>query len=606
MVNYKLNKIVKEVTENIAERSSLQRKSYLERIKNAQNTKIRKDLLSCGNLAHAIAGCNLTEKREISSGYKPNIGIVSAYNDMLSAHKPYENYPSKIKKIISENDGTCQFAGGVPAMCDGVTQGQVGMELSLFSRDVIAQSTAVALSHNVFDGAVMLGICDKIVPGLLMGCLSFGHLPVIFIPAGPMTSGISNKEKKIAREAYINKEISKKELLKIESKSYHSPGTCTFYGTANTNQLLLEMMGLMLPGAAFVNPEDKLRNLFTESASKRIVDVCKDKDKQNCIGKLVNEKSIVNAIVGLLASGGSTNLTIHLVAIARLAGIIINWNDFSKLSKVTPIITSVYPNGEADINDFHKYGGTSYLMKELYQNGLIHNDIETINENEFKDYTKRAEEKNGVIIYKNSSKTPLNKKILRTVKKPFSPQGGIKLISGNIGKGIVKISSVMEKHQKICEQAEVFKNPEEFNEAFKKGTLNKNCVVVIRSQGPKSNGMPELHSLNTILSVIQNLGYKIALITDGRMSGASGSVLTVVHISPETTQGGVISKIQNSDIIEIDAQKGTMNVKVSNDILNKRQAYISDNENTSGYGRELFKLNRSQVSSSETGAISIS
>ena len=449
MLNYKLNKIVKEVTENIAERSSLQRKSYLERIKNAQNTKIRKDLLSCGNLAHAIAGCNLTEKREISSGYKPNIGIVSAYNDMLSAHKPYENYPSKIKKIISENDGTCQFAGGVPAMCDGVTQGQVGMELSLFSRDVIAQSTAVALSHNVFDGAVMLGICDKIVPGLLMGCLSFGHLPVIFIPAGPMTTGISNKEKKLAREAYINKEISKKELLKIESKSYHSPGTCTFYGTANTNQLLLEMMGLMLPGAAFVNPEDKLRNLFTESASKRIVDMCKDKDKQNCIGKLVNEKSIVNAIVGLLASGGSTNLTIHLVAIARIAGIIINWNDFSKLSKVTPIITSVYPNGEADINDFHKYGGTSYLMRELSQNGLIHNDIKTINENEFKDYTKRAEEKNGIIVYKNSSKIPLNKSILRTVKKPFSSQGGIKLISGNIGKGIVKISSVLVKHQKI-------------------------------------------------------------------------------------------------------------------------------------------------------------
>ena len=605
MVNNKLNKIVKEVTENIAERSSLKRGLYLERIKNAQNTKIRKDLLSCGNLAHAIAGCNLTEKREISSGYKPNIGIVSAYNDMLSAHKPYENYPSKIKKIISENNGTCQFAGGVPAMCDGVTQGQVGMELSLFSRDVIAQSTAVALSHNVFDGAVMLGICDKIVPGLLMGCLSFGHLPVIFIPAGPMTTGISNLEKKLAREAYVNKKISKTELLKVESKSYHSAGTCTFYGTANTNQLLLEMMGLMLPGAAFVNPENKLRHLFTDTASKRIVDMCNDDSKQNCIGRLVNEKSIVNAIVGLLASGGSTNLTIHLVAIARIAGIIINWNDFSKLSKVTPIITRVYPNGEADINDFHKSGGTSFLMKELSENGLIHNDIKTINENEFKEYVKRAEEKNGLIKYKVSPKSPLNENILRTVKKPFSSQGGINVISGNIGKGIVKISSVMEKHQKICERAEVFQNPEEFNEAFKKGALNKNCVVVIRSQGPQSNGMPELHSLNPILSVIQNLGYKIALITDGRMSGASGSVLTVVHVTPETKQGGIISKIRNSDIIEIDAQKGTMNVNVSNDDINKRQTCISNSVDTFGYGRELFKQNRSQVSSSETGAISI-
>ena len=605
MVNNKLNKIVKEVTKNIAERSSMKRRLYLERIKNAQNTKIRKDLLSCGNLAHAIAGCNLTEKREISSGYKPNIGIVSAYNDMLSAHKPYENYPSKIKKVISENNGTCQFAGGVPAMCDGVTQGQVGMELSLFSRDIIAQSTAVALSHNVFDGAIMLGICDKIVPGLLMGCLSFGHLPVIFIPAGPMTTGISNKEKKLAREAYVNKKISKTELLKVESKSYHSAGTCTFYGTANTNQLLLEMMGLMLPGAAFVNPENKLRNLFTDTASKRIVRMCNDDSKQNCIGKLVNEKSIVNAIVGLLASGGSTNLTIHLVAIARIAGIIINWNDFSKLSKVTPIITRVYPNGEADINDFHKSGGTSFLMKELSENGLIHNDIKTINKNEFKEYVKRAEEKNGLIKYKVSPKSPLNENILRTVKKPFSSQGGINVISGNIGKGIVKISSVMERHQKICERAEVFQNPEEFNEAFKKGALNKNCVVVIRSQGPQSNGMPELHSLNPILSVIQNLGYKIALITDGRMSGASGSVLTVVHVTPETKQGGIISKIQNSDIIEIDAQKGTMNVNVSNDDLNKRQICISNTVDTFGYGRELFKQNRCQVSSCETGAISI-
>ena len=601
----KINKIVREVTDNIIERSSVSRKLYLDKIQKAQTTQIKRDFLSCGNIAHSIAGCNLKEKNDIALGTKPNIGIVSAYNDMLSAHKPYESYPTFIKKIITKNNGTCQFAGGVPAMCDGVTQGQVGMELSLFSRDVIAQSTAIALSHNVFDGALMLGICDKIVPGLLMGCLSFGHLPVIFVPAGPMPTGISNKEKKLAREAYINKKLTKSELLEVESKSYHSPGTCTFYGTANTNQLLLELMGLMLPGAAFINPEENLRSLFTKNASKRIIELSSEEDKKSCIGKLVNEKSIVNAIVGLLASGGSTNLTIHLVAIAKFAGITINWEDFGKLSKVTPIITNVYPNGEADINEFHKAGGTSFLVKELSENGLIHNDIRTINENRFEDYLKRPEEKNNKIIYKTLKNNDLDKNILRPFKKPFSSNGGINVVTGNIGKGIVKISSVKSIHQKICEQAEIFETPEEFSKAFEKGSLNKNCVVVIRGQGPKSNGMPELHSLNPILSVIQNLGYRIALITDGRMSGASGSVLTVVHVNPETNDGGVISKIKKSDFIEIDAQKGTMNVKISNKLLDKRLVSYTSTDYSSGYGRELFKTNRHQVTSSDTGAISI-
>ena len=605
MYNNKINKIVREVTDDIIKRSSVSRKLYLDKLRKAQNTLIKRDFLSCGNIAHSIAGCSFSEKNDIASGSKSNIGIISAYNDMLSAHKPYENYPSFIKGIITENNGTSQFAGGVPAMCDGVTQGQVGMELSLFSRDVIAQSTAVALSHNVFDGALMLGICDKIVPGLLMGCLSFGHLPVIFVPAGPMPSGISNKEKKIAREAYINKKLTKSELLEIERKSYHSPGTCTFYGTANTNQLLLELMGLMLPGAAFINPEDNLRSLFTESASRRIVKISNEKDKKNCIGELVDEKSLVNAIVGLLASGGSTNLTIHLVAIAKFAGITINWEDFSKLSKVTPIITNVYPNGEADINEFHKAGGTSFLIKELSENGLIHNDIRTVNENGFEDYIKKPEEENKKIIYRSLKPNSLDENILRPFKKPYSSHGGINVVSGNIGKGIVKISSVRPANQKICEKAEIFETPEEFNKAFKIGALNKNCVVVVRGQGPKSNGMPELHSLSPILSVIQNLGYRIALITDGRMSGASGSVLTVVHVTPEATKGGVISKIQKSDFIEIDAQEGTMNVKINNKILDKRMVSYTNTDYSSGYGRELFKTNRNQVTTSDTGAISI-
>ena len=602
----KINKVVKKVTSNIIERSKKERAKYLNRIKLFKNKPGARDLLSCGNLAHSIAGCNNFEKQEIIKGNKPNIAIVSAYNDMLSAHKPYETYPKIIKNIINQNGGTCQFAGGVPAMCDGVTQGQAGMELSLFSRDVIAQSTAIALSHNVFNGALMLGVCDKIVPGLLMGCLAFGHLPIIFIPAGPMPTGLSNVKKSTSREAYLKNQITKSELLKVESKAYHSPGTCTFYGTANTNQLLLEVMGLMLPGAAFINPKSKLRKLFTEKASKRIIEICNSSNSKRPIGEIINEKAIVNAIVGLLASGGSTNLTIHLIAVAKFAGITIKWEDFGDLSKVVPIITKVYPNGEADINDFHRAGGTGYLINELCKNNLLHKDIITINKNGFKEYSKRPTQINNNISFKILKKNNEVLNVLRPVTDPFNLEGGINIVSGNIGKGVVKTSSLEEKYLTIRAPARVFTNQEEVKIAFKKGELNNDCVIVITHQGPKSNGMPELHALNPILSVLQNLGYKIALITDGRMSGASGKVLSVVHTSPEALDNGPISKIQNSDLVEINAKTGKMNLIIDNQELNKRKINLGTQfDNNHGFGRELFITFRNHVSSCEEGAISI-
>ena len=602
----KINKVVKKVTSNIIERSKKERAKYLNRIKLFKNKPGARDLLSCGNLAHSIAGCNSFEKQEIIKGNKPNIAIVSAYNDMLSAHKPYETYPKIIKNIINQNGGTCQFAGGVPAMCDGVTQGQAGMELSLFSRDVIAQSTAIALSHNVFNGALMLGVCDKIVPGLLMGCLAFGHLPIIFIPAGPMPTGLSNVKKSTSREAYLKNQITKSELLKVESKAYHSPGTCTFYGTANTNQLLLEVMGLMLPGAAFINPKSKLRKLFTEKASKRIIEICNSSNSKRPIGEIINEKAIVNAIVGLLASGGSTNLTIHLIAVAKFAGITIKWEDFGDLSKVVPIITKVYPNGEADINDFHRAGGTGYLINELCKNNLLHKDIITINKNGFKEYSKRPTQINNNISFKILKKNNEVLNVLRPVTDPFNLEGGINIVSGNIGKGVVKTSSLEEKFLTIRAPARVFTNQEEVKIAFKKGELNNDCVIVITHQGPKSNGMPELHALNPILSVLQNLGYKIALITDGRMSGASGKVLSVVHTSPEALDNGPISKIQNSDLVEINAKTGKMDLIIDNQELNKRKINLGTQfDNNHGFGRELFITFRNHVSSCEEGAISI-
>ena len=480
------------------------------------------------------------------------------------------------------------------------------LELSLFSRDVIAQSTAIALSHNVFDGALMLGVCDKIVPGLLMGCLSFGHLPIIFVPAGPMSTGLSNSKKSASREAYLKNQITKSELLKVERKAYHSPGTCTFYGTANTNQLLLEMMGLMLPGAAFINPKSKLRKLFTHKASKRIVEICSSPTSKRPIGEIINEQAIVNAIVGLLASGGSTNLTIHLIAVAKFAGITIKWEDFGDLSKVVPIITRVYPNGEADINDFHRAGGTGYLINELCKNNLLHKDIITINKNGFKEYSKRPIEINNKISFRILKKNNKVLNVLRPVKDPFNLEGCINIVSGNIGKGIVKTSSLEEKHLTIRAPAIVFTSQEEVKIAFQKGKLNKDCVMVVTHQGPKSNGMPELHALNPILSVLQSLGYKTALITDGRMSGASGKVLSVVHASPEALDNGPISKIQNSDLVEINAKTGKMNLIIDNQDLDKRKVNLRTQiDNNHGFGRELFKTFRKHVSTCEEGAISI-
>ena len=601
-----LNKELSNITSRVIERSRIERTKYLNQINLAKIKSSQRESLSCGNLAHTTASCNDQEKKDIHSGLKPNIAIVSAYNDMLSAHQPFKNYPKVIKKVINEKNGTCQFAGGVPAMCDGITQGQPGMELSLFSRDVIAQATAIALSHNVFDGVILLGVCDKIVPGLLMGALSFGHLPVIFIPAGPMTTGISNDEKNSARNSYAQGLTSKNQLLETEMKAYHSPGTCTFYGTANTNQLLLEIMGLLLPGSSFVNPNDPLREAFTKAAAKRSVEISLYSKKPTPIGELINEKTIVNAIVGLLASGGSSNLTIHLIAIAKIAGITITWDDFNKLSKIVPLLTKVYPNGKADINYFHKIGGTSFLIRELSQHGLLHKDIQTINKNGVNQYSKKSILNKNKIQWKNLPLKSKDEKVLRQFSNPFNKEGGLILLSGNLGRGIVKVSSVAKDFQIIKAPAKVFYNQLEVTEAFKIGQLNQDCIVIVRGQGPSANGMPELHNLTPILSVLQDLGYRIALITDGRMSGASGKVLSVVHVSPESKNNSPISKVLDGDIIEINTLKGTMNIKISKRSFSKRSSNLKVNiVNEPNYGRQLFNSSRNNVSNAELGAISI-
>ena len=600
-----LNKKINEITEIIINRSYKSRSEYLLEIKKAKSKKPRKDLLSCGNLAHTTAGCSPNQKLDIKSGLKPNIAIISAYNDMLSAHQPYGKYPEIIKNEIAKSGGTCQFAGGVPAMCDGITQGQVGMELSLFSRDVIAQSSAVALSHNVFDSVLMLGVCDKIVPGLLMGALAFGHLPTIFVPAGPMKTGLSNEEKSRVRNLFAKGDISKEALLESEMKSYHSPGTCTFYGTANTNQLILEIMGLLIPGSAFVNPNGLLRDELTRSAAKRSVEISLYSKDVRSIGELINEKAIVNGIIGLLASGGSTNLTIHLIAIARMAGIIITWDDFKLISKIIPLIAKIYPNGNADVNDFHNAGGTEFVISELIKNGLLHKDIITISKGGMLDYTKKPVLDKEIIKWKKIPSISKDNKILRQVSNPFDKEGGITVVSGNIGRGIIKISAVPEKYRYIKAPAKVFSSQDEVKKAFENRELNRNFVLVVKNQGPTSNGMPELHGLTPTLSVLQNLGYKVALITDGRMSGASGKVLSVVHISPEAGENTPISKILDNDIIEINANKGFMNLKISKEIFNKRLVHPIDLKNyKTGYGRQLFNSFRENVSSAELGAIS--
>ena len=555
----KLHPTILNVTKRIIERSKLTRQNYLNNIQ-AMEKDIDNDRsqVSCSNMAHAAAAAPIDEQSSILMNSKPNIGIVSAYNDMLSAHKPLEHFPKIIKAAANKFGATAQMAGAVPAMCDGVTQGRPGMELSLMSRDVIAMSTAVALSHGVYDAALCLGVCDKIVPGLVIGSLSFGHLPIIFVPAGPMSTGIPNEEKNRIRNEFAKGKATREELLKVEIAAYHGEGTCTFYGTANSNQMLMEIMGLHLPGSAFVHPHSDLRNAYNVAATQQAISISRKGNDIRPIGKIIDERSFVNAIIGLLATGGSTNHTLHLPAMAAAAGIKLLWEDFADLSEVIPLLARVYPNGSADVNQFHAAGGMSFIIGELLDAGLLDGTAKTVWGKNIFNYVSEATLGKSELLWKKTKSKSYDNKILKYVKKPHQKNGGLKILKGNIGKGVIKISAVDFENQKIKAPAMVFNNQTDVKKAYDKGLLNKDVVVVVRFQGPKANGMPELHALTPILSNIQDLGFKVALLTDGRMSGASGKVPAAIHVIPEALDNGIIGKILDGDIIDIDATSGSL------------------------------------------------
>ncbi len=599
-----MNPVIQQVTNEIIERSHASRSAYLKHIDSYVKKTPNRVGMGCANLAHGFAACSLTEKADLTGEQKPNIAIVTAYNDMLSAHEPYKNAPDLIKEAIREAGGVAQVAAGVPAMCDGITQGQAGMELSLFSRDLIAMATAIGLSHDMFDGALYLGVCDKIVPGLLIGALSFGHLPAIFVPAGPMPSGITNKEKAQARQKYAIGEIGRAELLAAESASYHSAGTCTFYGTANTNQMMMEMLGLHLPGSSFVNPYTPLRDELTQEAARQVLKFTALGNDYRPIGRVVNEQAIVNAIIGLLATGGSTNHTMHIIAVARAAGIIINWDDFDNLSKVIPLLAKVYPNGSADVNHFHAAGGMGVLISQLLNHGLLHEEVIAVADhrgmNHYRVEPKLADNK---LVWEHVPAEPLDLNVLSTVEKPFSTSGGLHVMSGNLGRGVSKLSAVSADHQIIEAPAVVFDDQEDFLAAFKRGELEKDFVAVIRFQGPRANGMPELHKLTPPMGVLQDKGFKVALITDGRMSGASGKVPSVIHLCPECEVGGPLAKVHNGDVISLNLQTGEINALVDEAEFNARIPVPNSAHNHHvGMGREMFGHFRLNASSAETGA----
>ncbi len=600
-----MNPLVEQVTTTIMERSLSTRAAYLAKIAGGREQGRQRGHLACGNLAHAVAGCTNPDKQVLAATDQANIAIVTAYNDMLSAHQPYHDYPALLKAEISAAGAVAQVAGGVPAMCDGVTQGQAGMELSLWSRDVIALSTAVALSHNMFDGMLLLGICDKIVPGLLIGALSFGHLPALFVPAGPMPSGISNKQKQQVRQLYAEGKAGRADLLQSEMASYHSPGTCTFYGTANSNQLLLELMGLQLPGSSFVNPGTELRTALNRAAARQIVQLASEAARP--LGLVVNEKAIVNAIVGLIATGGSTNHTIHLVAIARAAGILINWNDLEQLSRVTPLLTRIYPNGEADVNQFQAAGGMAVLTSYLLDAGLIHEDVLTSAcEHGMHQYSRAPLLAGAGIGWEPAPAASLDDNVLRDCKNAFAPTGGLHLVTGNLGRGIIKLSAVKAEHRFIEAPALVFAEQEELINAFKAGALNQDFIAVLRYQGPRANGMPELHQLTPTLGVLLDRGFKVALVTDGRMSGASGKVPAVLHMSPEAIGGGPLAYVHNGDRIRLDAEAGTLELLVDTAVLSSRiAASTAPTSHASGCGRELFAGFRQRAGTAEQGACTL-
>ena len=596
-----LNKVVEQVTQRIIERSAKTRAAYLARMKEQYGKRVKRDQLACTNLAHVAAAEDNKVKIRLKNIESPNIGIVTAYNDMLSAHQPYYRYPEILKDAIIEQNATAQVAGGVPAMCDGVTQGQVGMELSLLSRDIIAMSTAISLSHNVFDGVICLGICDKIVPGLLIGALTYGYLPTIFIPSGPMPSGISNKDKAETRKLFAEGKVGKEALLESEFKSYHAAGTCTFFGTANTNQMLMEAMGLHIPGAAFVTPNTPLRRKLTDYAAAQIVKNTAQRDNFTPLCEIVTEKSIVNGIIGLLATGGSTNHTLHIPAIAKAAGISLTWDDFNDLSKAVPLLAKVYPNGSNDVNQFHEAGGMTYIMEQLLAGGYLHDDVKTVVGNGLTQYTKTPRLNNEQLEWTDAFN--LDNTILRSKDEPFSHEGGLRLLSGNLGRSVSKISAIASEHRYVKAPASVFHSQDEVLAAYKEGKLNHDVVVVLKYQGPKANGMPELHGLTPALASLQDQGYKVALVTDGRMSGASGKVPNAIHMTPEALSGGNFAKVIDDDIIELDLENGTLQLHVSDDELAKRIENTPDlSANQINFGRELFNKMRPNLSNSEDGA----
>jgi phosphogluconate dehydratase len=597
---FALDPRIRDVTERIRERSRETRAAYLERLRE-QGRGPARTRLSCTNLAHGFAAAG-PDKESLKTLRWPNLGIVTAYNEMLSAHQPYERFPGLIRQAAREAHATAQVAGGVPAMCDGVTQGQPGMELSLFSRDVIAMATGIALSHGMFDAALCLGVCDKIVPGLLIGALAFGQLPTVFVPAGPMPSGLPNKEKARIRQLFAEGKVGRDALLQSEADSYHSAGTCTFYGTANSNQMLMEVMGLHLPGSAFVPPNTPLRDALTAAAAQRAARITALSQEYLPLAQIIDERSIVNAVVGLLATGGSTNHTLHIVAIARAAGILIDWNDFSDLSAAVPLLARIYPNGSADVNHFHAAGGMGLLVRELLNAGLMHGDVLTVSGAGLARYAQEPWLSEQGLAWRDAPERSGDTEVLRSATDPFSADGGLKLVQGNLGRAVVKVSAVKPEHRSIEAPARVFHSQEDVEHAFKRGELHHDVVVVVRYQGPRANGMPELHGLTPALTSLQSKGHRVALLTDGRMSGASGVVLAAIHLTPDAVGGGPIAKLRDGDVIRLDSRTGVLEARVNAEEWTRREIATADlSANAFGMGRELFSLFRANAAPAEQG-----
>ena len=595
-----LHPVIARVTDRIRARSQDVRGAYLERMARAADAGPARGHLACGNQAHAYAAMGV-DKAAMAAGRVPNIGIVTAYNDMLSAHQPFETYPALIREAARNAGATAQVAGGVPAMCDGVTQGQAGMELSLFSRDVIALAAGVSLSHNTFDAALFLGVCDKIVPGLIIAAATFSHIPSIFVPAGPMTSGLPNDEKSKVRNAYANGEIGRDALMAAEMASYHGPGTCTFYGTANTNQMLMEFMGLHLPGSSFINPGTPLREALTVAAVTRAAEITAQGNDYRPVGEILDERAFVNGLVGLMATGGSTNLVLHLPAMARAAGVLLDLQDFADISEAVPLMAKVYPNGLADVNHFHAAGGLGYMIGQLLDAGLLHPDAKTVAGDGLALYRQEPKLIDGKLVWQDGAADTLNDKILRPASNPFAKSGGLKQLSGNLGRGVIKVSAVAPERHVIEAPARIFHDQEDVKAAFKRGEFTTDTVVVVRFQGPQANGMPELHSLTPTLSILQERGLKVALVTDGRMSGASGKVPAAIHVSPEAAAGGPLARLRDGDMVRLDATAGTLDVLAAD--FDSRTPVTADlSANRFGTGRELFEMFRRNVGASDQGA----